>query len=258
MNIRLSNLSDDETAKIIPQETILLGYVGSIAHGTYIPSTNPNSIDDKDIMGICVAARNVYLGLGKFEQLTIKYKEWDSVVYEIRKFFNLLLKQNPNVLSLLWLDRQNYIHISEAGQRILDNRELFVSKFAYHSFSGYAHAQLHKMTRGKFEGYMGAKRKELVEEFGFDCKNAAHLIRLLRMGIEYLSDGYLRIHREDAPELKLIKTGQWPLSKVLDEADRLFALAGEAFVRSPLPNKPKYHAAENLLMDILESYLLNQ
>ena len=33
---------------------ILHGYRGSIAHGMYEPTTEPNSIDDKDTMGVCV------------------------------------------------------------------------------------------------------------------------------------------------------------------------------------------------------------
>jgi len=52
---------------------------------------------------------------------------------------------------------------------------------------------------------MGAKRKSLVEKFGYDTKNAAHLILLLRMGIEFLSVGVLHVKRHDAQELLEIK-----------------------------------------------------
>jgi hypothetical protein len=111
------------------------------------------------------------------------------------------------------------------------------------------------MTHGAFEGYMGEKRKKLVEKFGYDCKNAAHLIRLLRMGIEFLVDGKLKVFREDAAELKEIKSGKWSLEKVMKEADRLFILAQEAFVRSSLPNSPDTEKAEKLLMSILKKEL---
>ena len=177
------------------------------------------------------------------------------MVYEIRKFFRLLLKQNPNVVGTLWLQEKDYIHISESGRLILENRNLFVSKAAYHSFIGYAHGQLHKMTHGAFEGYMGEKRKQLVQLFGYDCKNAAHLIRLLRMGIEYLTDGSLRVFREDAAELRQIKSGGWDLLKVKEEADRLFKMAHEAYVRSSLPAEPDFARAEKLLMHILKKEL---
>jgi len=253
--IKLSGLSIAETDKIIPPKTIILGYMGSISHGTYVPSTNPNSIDDKDIMGVCVACENVYFGLGQFEQKEAKYKEWDSVVYEIRKFFRLLLKGNPNVLGLLWLKDPNYIHTDPAGKLIIENRNLFVSKEVYHSFTGYAHGQLHRMTHGACKGYMGEKRKRLVEEFGYDCKNAAHLIRLLRMGIEFLIDGELRVFREDAAELKDIKAGRWTPERIQRAADDHFNLAREAFIKSPLPPKPDHEGAEMLLIKIMRSEL---
>jgi len=249
--IKLSGLSQEETDNILPGNTVLLGYVGSISHGTQIQKTDPDSIDDIDIMGIAIAPENVYMGLKKFEQKEVKYKEWDSVVYEIKKFFSLLLKQNPNVLGLLWLQHQNYIYKSPIGQSIINNRSIFTSKEAYHSFSGYAHGQLHRMEHAACKGYMGQKRKQLVDKFGYDCKNAAHLIRLLRMGIEYLTDGELRVFREDAAELKEIKSGQWSLERVKREADALFVLAREAYVRSPLPPKPDYEKAEELLINIL-------
>lgn len=255
IEIRITGLSYEESKKIIPSNTILLGYMGSISHGTQIPSTNPDCIDDVDMMGVSIAPESVYMGLGKFEQKEAKYKEFDSVVYEIKKFFSLLLKQNPNVLGLLWLQHQNYIYKSPVGQSIIDNRHLFISKEAYHSFSGYAHGQLHRMEHLACKGYMGQKRKQLVEKFGYDCKNAAHLIRLLRMGIEFLTDGQLRVFREDAVELKEIKSGQWSLEKVKREADALFILAREAYVRSPLPPQPNYKAAEELLIGILRSSL---
>jgi predicted nucleotidyltransferase len=253
--IQLSGLSAEETKKFVPPQTLLLGYCGSLAHGTHIPKTDPNSIDDKDIMGVCVAPLTNYLGLSNFEQLEKKEGEWDSVVYEVRKYIRLLLKQNPNVLGLLWLQKKDYIYVGESRQELLDNRGLFVSKLAYHSFSGYAYSQLHKMTHGAFNGYMGKKRKELVDKFGFDAKNGSHLIRLLRMGIEFLTEGELHVFREDASELKEIKAGQWTLEEVKEEAERLFSLAREAYVRSKLSDKPDAVKAEELLIKILRREL---
>jgi len=249
---QIKGLSSEETFMLCPVNTIILGYVGSISHGTYVPSSDPNSIDDKDILGVCVAHEGVYLGLQKFEQREKKYKEWDSVVYEIKKFVSLLLKSNPNILGLLWLKPEQYIHISEYGQRLIDNRNAFVSKNAYHSFIGYAHGQLHRMEHLACQGYMGEKRKQLVKQFGYDTKNAAHLIRLLRMGIEFLTDGQLRVFREDAHELKDIKQGKWSLEKVKQTADELFGLAREAHIKSPLPPEPDKILAEDLLIQIIK------
>lgn len=236
----------------IPWGTCLLGYVGSHSHGTYVPKTNPDSIDDIDLMGIAVGPKSSYIGLTEFEQKIHQEGEWDITVFEARKFMRLLLKQNPNVLGLLWLRKEDYIYVSPAAQKLRDNRDIFSSKGVYNSFTGYAAGQLHKMTHNACEGYMGAKRKELVARYGYDCKNAAHLIRLLRMGNEFLATGELKVFRPDAEELKVIKTGGWSLEKVKDEAQRLFGESEEAFNKSPLPDKPNEQMAENLLIELIE------
>lgn len=220
---------------------ILSGYRGSIAHGMYIPSSDPLSIDDKDAMAVCVPSPDYYLGLKSyFSRGTreIKRNEWDIVIYEAKKYIRLLAKGNPNVLALLWLQENNYLKITEAGNLLLENRNLFVGRHVYHSFVGYATGQLHRMTRGSKKGYMGAKRKALVDKFGYDPKNAAHLVRLLNMGIEFLKDGVMYVHRKDARRLLEIKRGEWSLERIKAEADRLFALAEQAYVGSELPRAP--------------------
>jgi len=103
-------------------------------------------------------------------------------------------------------------------------------------------------------GYMGAKRRELVRRVGYDAKNAAHLIRLLRMGIEFLTEGTLHVERADGPELLDIKRGEWPLEKVKAEAERLFQLSQEAYVRSSLPPEPNRDQAERLCVEMISTY----
>jgi hypothetical protein len=103
-------------------------------------------------------------------------------------------------------------------------------------------------------GYMGQKRRELVRRVGYDAKNAAHLIRLLRMGIEFLTEGTMHVERADAPELFDIKRGTWSLEKVKAEAERLFQLSQEAYVRSTLPAEPDTARAELLCVEMISEY----
>jgi hypothetical protein len=169
----------------------------------------------------------------------------------------MLLQNNPNVLSLLWLQENHVINAHPLGRLLIENREIFSSKVAYHSFTGYAHSQLKRMTRfdeNAGEGYMGAKRKALAKEMGYDTKNASHLIRLLRMGIEFMSEGILHVERDDAPELLEIKKGEWSLMRVQQHADEMFALSREAVVRSNLPAKPDREKAEALSIEIISKY----
>lgn len=241
-----------EDKNIIPKNTILLGYVGSISQGLNIDN------NDEDLMGVCIGPKNVYYGLSKYEQSEVKYTTIDnvtidSVVYEIRKFFRLLIKQNPTTLSLLWLRPEYYIHISKLGQKILDNRDLFLSKEMYHSFTGYAHSQLMRME--KYDNSAIGKRKILIDKFGYDCKNATHLIRLLKMCIEFLNTHVLNVYREnDTEELKEIKSGLWSLDNVKKYANDLFNDTKYALEKSTLPNKVDFALAEVLLMLILNEY----
>lgn len=231
-------------------EIILEGYRGSISHGVYIP----DHIDDKDIFGIFVPPKEYIIGLNTWEIYEHKEDEWDILHYSIRKFFSLALKGNPNTICLLWLNPEFYTKLTDLGLRLIENREIFTGKHCYHSFTGYAYGQLRRMTHFHFEGYMGDKRKKLVEKFGYDCKNASHLIRLLKMGIEYLTEGKLNVFREDNQQLLAIKMGEWTLEQVQKEADRLFILAEESYVRSTLPNEPDFKKATELLIEITEQF----
>jgi len=254
-SIRFRGLTSSETNQLLPDKgLLLLAYRGSIAHGMYVPQENPDAIDDKDVMGTYVAPHQHYIGFQKKEHKEAMFKEWDVVCYEIRKLISLLLKGNPNVLSLLWVPECHVIFKNNSGQLLRENRHVFVSKQVYHSFNGYAYSQFKKMEKFNFEGYMWAKRKGLVEKFGYDTKNAAHLIRLLRMGIEFLTEGELYVERADAEQLLGIKRGEWELKVVKEEAERLFKLAEEAYVRSELPPQPDREAAEELLERIICNY----
>ncbi len=312
--IELKGLSPDQVDRLLPEGLISLCWRGSVAHGMYVPKSEPDSIDDKDVMGIYIGPLEHYLGFGRKDVYEQWEGEWDCVFYELRKFIGLLLNCNPNVLSLLWLKPTGIIYESPLGARLREHRDLFVTKKAYHSFSGYAHAQFKKMIsfnqeaqalmqqleeqlasfgidpescdaghslrtrsgqpfvgatpemmevvkryRGERRryysgGYMGQKRRELVRRVGYDAKNAAHLIRLLRMGIEFLTEGTMHVERADAPELLDIKRGAWPLEKVKTEAERLFRLSQEAYVRSSLPPEPDRDRAERLCVEMISEY----
>lgn len=96
---------------------VLHCFRGSIAHGTFVPSNDPTSIDDKDTMAVCVPPIDYYYGLKQYGSRgtqEIKRGEWDIVCYEARKALSLLADGNPNVLSMLWLEDKDYIHMTSA------------------------------------------------------------------------------------------------------------------------------------------------
>ena len=246
--LRAAIESDEAIAKAWPSVG-LAGYRGSIAHGTA-----GDIIDDIDIGGVFIAPIEHYFGLQRIEHIErIGIAEkYDFALFELRRYVSLLLKSNPNVLSLLWLPENLYIERIWWGKLLIENRHLFMSKQLHKSFGGYAYGQLRRMTHPcTDQAYQGKRRRERFEKFGYNCKNASHLVRLLRMGIEALCTGEINVARHDAKQLKEIKAGQWTLEQVEREAERLNHLLDDALVKCSLPAKPDFDKAERLLIGIL-------
>jgi predicted nucleotidyltransferase len=249
----------DIPTQIMDRDDLLfLAFRGSVAHGMYVPDSDPNSVDDVDLIGAYFGKVRDYLGFGKPKVKVEVYNgKWDTVMYEVKHFIHLLAKGNPNVLGTLWLNDEHYIYRSCSFNEILSKKQLFVSKQSYSSFSGYADSQRKRMTAIAGNGYLGAKRKALVEKHGYDTKNAAHCVRLLRMCIGFLKTGYMDVDRThiDADELLDIKLGGKSLMIVGHIIDELLKEAKEAYESSTLPETPDMEAIEAMTVTMLREYL---
>lgn len=116
---------------------ILLGYGGSYAYGTN------NEDSDVDIRGIATnSSRNILTGRD-FEQVVDV--STDTTIYSFDKIVKLLCSCNPNIVEILGLKPEHYFLLTDAGKKLLDNRQLFLSKRAVHSFGGYAASQLRRL-----------------------------------------------------------------------------------------------------------------
>jgi len=248
---------------------IYLAFRGSVAHGTYVSDTDPLSIDDVDLMGVVVPSLEHYMGLrqwGSRGTKELQRGKWDMVLYEARKMMSLLRQGNLNVLSALFCRDEHVILMTEAGETLRNGRNGLLSKAMHNSFAGYANGQLQRMTKFTFGGHLGEKRKRLVEQFGYDTKNAAHAIRLLKMAEEVFRSGYLRVHRGssavpssrllhggegDAEELLAIKRGSMTLEEVQVMAEGLFADCREALKASPLPDEVDDQGVNALCVNVV-------
>jgi len=143
-------------------ETIM----GSIAYG--VADTNEKSMSDVDVYGFSIpfkdmvfphAAGNV-VGFGrqikKFEQYQQHHiydkqakKEYDFNVYNIVKYFQLCMDNNPNMIDSLFTPIRCVLYCSQIGNYVRENRKLFLHKGAWFKFKGYAYSQLHKLKNKK-------------------------------------------------------------------------------------------------------------
>ena len=124
---------------------VVLGLMGSHSHGTYLPPEDPNAVDDIDLMGFVVPPLEHHLGLPRWQHWVFQFEELDVVLYSLEKAVRLLLKSNPNIVGLLWLRDDEYIHRHPLFERIRELRDIFSSQEAADSFAGYAYDQLKRM-----------------------------------------------------------------------------------------------------------------
>jgi uncharacterized protein len=127
------------------EQVILTGFVGSHSYGTATAES------DYDKMSVIIPDEHVYLGLDGWGNSGSKSEEYedsekgfiDHKLFELKKFIMMCAGMNPNAVPLLWL--QEYELWTPEGQILVKHRNLFNSRKAYHTFSGYAHGQLQKM-----------------------------------------------------------------------------------------------------------------
>lgn len=141
-------------------ELILLSVAGSHLYGNSRPTS------DIDYRGVFIASNDTKLGLlGKVDQVEGKNTldlynalveagldniepTTDIVLYELNRFCELAIDNNPNIMDLLCYDytNPNYTkYINKQGITLLESRELFLSSKLKHTFSGYAMAQLKRI-----------------------------------------------------------------------------------------------------------------
>ena len=80
-----------------------------------------------------------------------------------------------------------------------------------------------------WEANRNQKRHDWEVKFGYDVKNALHLVRLMRTGEEILKTGEVQVKRPDASELLEIKNG-----KMTYEELEIFFKEKDAYIRNVL------------------------
>ena len=131
----------------IENRTILIALTGSRGYGL------ETATSDYDYRGIFIATKPYYFGLSQIEQQDqgwdetpsekFPYLSKDTCIYELRKFLNLAIDNNPNILELLWF--KDYIHLTEVGKILQQHRQTFLSKRIKQTYSGYGYAQIKKL-----------------------------------------------------------------------------------------------------------------
>lgn len=140
------------TNEHLRKRIIFLTLGGSYSYGTNIETS------DVDVRGCALNSPSDLLGLTNFEQVV--NEATDTTVYSFNKLISLLLNCNPNTIEMLGCRPEHYFLITDIGQSMIDNRKLFLSKRAVHSFGGYATQQLRRLENALARDKLSQARKE--------------------------------------------------------------------------------------------------
>ena len=133
MKQELFNLIEQKSPGARPLYLVIRG---SHAYGTNVETS------DTDYAGVFIQSQDDILGNSYKEQ--INDDKNDIVIYEIRRFIELLGSNNPTVLELLNTPEDCVVYKDPIFDEVLNNKEKFITKICSKSFGGYAKQQISK------------------------------------------------------------------------------------------------------------------
>lgn len=358
-------------------------------HGSQAYGLN-TEYSDTDVKGIIIPPRSVqehlFHGFEQVENSPFIEKEFDelrnpnnpkyeSTIYSLRKFFKLAADVNPNVIELLYTDKEDQMWIRPSMDKLMENRDKFLSSKAKFTFTGYAVAQLARINRHRkwienpvtelpkrsdyglpeeipvgvgevqtriqkvidswsfaeyglddlarnelkdkvfevinhvsdktlswdnwpeeywtgalkklqselnlreeviavitkeneyrkalnnYKSYLtweksrNPERKALEAKYKYDVKHAMHLVRLLNMGHEVLTQGKIIVKRPDRELLMEVRNGGWTYDKVIEYSEEMKTKIEEAYINTSLPRSVDHIYLNNLYHEIYEGHV---
>jgi predicted nucleotidyltransferase len=215
------------------KKIVLEAITGSKAYGL------DHAASDTDKMGIFVAPTVHVAGLG----WAAKHESWsnagpdgdDYTLHEIGKYLKLVLKSNPTLVELLFLEE--YETLTDEGKAMVDLRD----KILYT-----------EGIRSAYYGYAKAQAERVMREYPLHKpKMARHCVRIAIQGYELLSTGYTHVKVLDPEHLfSLDKLDKQDLFSVMD-----LHVQSIDYAKSVLRDEPDRKAVAAFLEDVRRNNL---
>jgi predicted nucleotidyltransferase len=228
----------------------LLVLTGSHLYGCNVEGS------DRDTRGFVIPPAEYLLGREKWEQH--ETKDPDTVIWSFPKFFQLLERFSPNTAEILFAPKEYILEVTPAGQKLIDNKSLFVSKQLIKPMQGFAYGEWKKAV-DYFEQMrkLGAQRKGHIEVYGYSVKNAYHAIRLLEECIELLQTGTITFPRPNADFLRQVRHGEIDVEVVKARYLELDAMVPVELEKSSIPALTDKEALDDLYYNIIREKITN-
>lgn len=281
--------------------------MGSVAYGV------SDETSDVDVYGFSMPPKDILFpydygnlfNFGKkpknFEQFqkhhiidTRHDKEYDISIYNIVRYFQLCMENNPNMIDSLFVPLRCVLHATSIGQHVREHRHEFLSKRVWHTFKGYAYSQLHKMKTKYVNEWVDLCKKNQWDLYisredidkHWSTSNQSRALELLKM-IEHkgkrskrlpmiAEHGYdtkfayhlIRLADEceqlletgtmdltqNREQLKSIRRGEWTMDQIIELFDKKILHLEDLYRTSKLPYSPNEDKIRRILMECIEMH----
>lgn len=153
------------------------------------------------------------------------------------------------MIDSLFTDNGSVHLLDSVGKIVRDYRRNFLSLKCWHTFRGMAHSHMARLNNRERIG----KRVELINKFGYDVKDASHIIRVIGELKQILFNGDIDL-KENSSMILGVKNGNWTKQEVIiyfeDQMKRLEKIVEEGSVH--VPYSPDENKIKSLLIWCLE------
>lgn len=184
----------------VNKHVIFKTLTGSRVYGTSSPES------DYDYRGVAVPPEIYYFGFQhRFDQQ--ETKDPDSVIFGFSKFLKLATDNNPNVIELLFIEPEHWVVSSPEWEELRRHRDWFLCKKSFHTFRGYAHAQLKRVRSHRTWLLQGELQEPKREDFGLpaaftipvEVMGAADELARRFLGQEDIEENLTKLAQVDKP-----------------------------------------------------------
>lgn len=197
---------------------------GSVSYG--VANTNSTEeISDIDVYGFCIPFKDMVfphlkgeiIGFGRQSQRFNQYqqlhitdisnkKEYDISIYNIIKYFQLVMENNPNMIDSLFTPQNCVLYSSQIANLVRENRKLFLHKGSWFKFKGFAYSQLHKIKNKVIRNYLNLCDDLKIEDYNYiSLPKLEEEIRFRLINPKNYKDPYFaHVSFEDVQKLQLL------------------------------------------------------
>jgi hypothetical protein len=163
------HITPEAALKICVLSPDFLAICGSRLYGTARYDEKGVCLSDEDLRGFVLPPFEYLVGVKNFDQFEL---EGDHKIWNLKRYFDLLLLGDPTSLELLFVPAPMVRRITPLGQRVLDARKNFLSKKIFFRLNGYSNSEYRKAIGMKLNE---KERTPTEDEIIMDIRNTFRL-----------------------------------------------------------------------------------